>query len=278
MGMSQDEAIGALLTALGSGMVLSLATLFVIYKMVDGDMPLLAGLGSIVMIVLCMILAIKPPHPAVPAVVLVSVITLLAFFPFAEQKLEEFELRKIDAERLARSFGVVEARPDNFASKFELARAIYGHGFQAQAIYLAESTLAGLSTEKDDVKNRSLRDIFQREEILVRRWKAAPIGQQTFKCVSCGALNRPEDLFCHECHRPYMLDIVRSQEVKPRVWGKLVLAWASLALFVPAAVAIAMTLDEIPRMIAFGAALALVAGLISWLFRPPKHSQAFYGD
>ncbi|HTQ09163.1 MAG TPA: hypothetical protein VMI31_03745 [Fimbriimonadaceae bacterium] len=278
MGPPTDVAVGALLTTLGTGMVLSIAAVFIVHKMVDKDLSIPAGIGAMFVMILCMILCVKPPHPVVPAVVLISVVTLLAFFPFAEQKLEEFELRKIDAERLARAFGIVEARPDNFAAKLELAKWIHEHGFAAHAIYLAESTLSQLSTEKDDVKNRSMRDLFSREEGMLRRWKTEPPGQQTYKCMSCGALNRPEDLFCHGCRRPYMLDIVRSQEVTSRVWAKLVLAWAALALFIPGVVAIAMVLDGVLRISAFVAALAVVAVFVSWLFRPPKHAPVMYGE
>src|SRR5579862_4844842 len=134
--MGAEDALAQFLVAVASGIVLGVAVLLLIYKMIDGDMPVGAGLAALVMIFVSMALAIRPPHPIVPGVVLVMSLTLMAFFPYAEQKLEEFELRAIDAERLARTFEAVRLRPDNFSAKFELARLLYDHGFQAQAMQL----------------------------------------------------------------------------------------------------------------------------------------------
>lgn len=274
--MSPDEAIGVFMIAIAVGVVQGIAVLLLIYKMVDGDLPVGAGLGALVMIGLSMALAIHPPHPVVPGVILVLSLTLMAFFPFAEQKLEEFELRAIDAARLSRCFEAVRVRPDNFAAKFDLARLMYAHGFHAQAMQLTGSTLATLSEQVDEVRNRSLKDIFHKEQILLTRWQQGPQNSQTVKCPGCGAFNRPEALFCTGCSRPYMLDIVQGQEVKPRVWAKLVLAWATLALFLPAFVAIGMNLEGILRVAAFAGSLVVIGLLIAWLFRPPAHAPPFY--
>lgn len=265
--------------AVATGVVQGVAVLFLVYKMVDGDLPAGPGICALIMIVLSMALAIRPPHPAVPGVILVLSLTLMAFFPFAEQKLEEFELRAIDANRLARSIESLRARPDNFAAKFELARLLYDHGFYAQAINLTGSTLAGLSTEKDEVKNRSVRDVFNCEDVLLKKWVTAQAVQDrmSFVCPGCGNANPPNEVFCTKCGRPYMLDKVRGQEVKPRVWAKLVIAWAALALFVPGVVAIGMNLDGVVRIIAFGVAMVAIAAMMAWLFRPPKHSAPIYG-
>ncbi len=275
--MPPDEALGVFLVSIATGLVLGTAVLLLIYKMVDGDLPVLPGICSLIMILFAMALAIKPPHPAVTGVIFVLALTLMAVFPYAEQKLEEFELRAIDAERLARSFSAVQARPDNFAAKFELARQLYDLGFHAQAIHLTSSTLDGLDTEQDQVRNQSLRDVFHREQVLLRRWQGQPMGAGALKCPSCGAFNRPTDLFCSGCGQPHMLNIVRGQEVKPRVWAKLVLAWAALALFIPGSVAIGMNLDGVVRFATFAASLAAVGILIGWLFRPPKHAKQVYG-
>jgi hypothetical protein len=241
--------------------------------MIDGDLPVVAGFSALIIIVLVMALAIKPPHPSVPGVVLVCALTLMAFFPYAEHVLEEFELRAVDANLIAKSYAAVQMRPDNFAAKFELAKLLHGHGFEAHAIYLSGSTLTGLSHDRDDVRNSSVRDMFYREEILLKRWQHGPQDPNPVKCPSCGAMNQPSDLFCNGCGRPYLLDVVRGQEIRPRVWAKLVLAWATLALLIPGIVALGMNLTGATRLIAFGGAFLVVGLLLAWLFRPPKHAR-----
>jgi hypothetical protein len=272
------DALPVFFIAIASGVVLGVATLMIIYKMVDGDLPVGPGLGAMIMIVVVMALAIRPPHPAVPGAVLVVAVTLMAFFPYAEKVLEAFELRAIDANRMAKSYAAVEARADNFAAKFELAKLLFEHGFHAQAINLARTTLDSLKDDRDEVRNQSLRDMFHREELLMKRWISTTTESVTTNsvCPSCGARNGPADIFCIKCRRPYLLDIVRSQEVKPRVWAKLVLAWATLALFIPGFVAIGMNLEGALRVIAFCVAFAGIGALLAWLFRPPRHATATY--
>lgn len=276
--MPPDEAIGGFLIAIACGVVLGVAVLLIIYKMVDGDIPILAGLGALIMIMFSMVLAIRPPHPTVPGIVLVMALTLMALFPYAEEKLEEFELRSIDANQIAKSYATIQMRPDNFAAKIELAKQLHAHDFPTQALQLMESTLQVLSNQRDDVQNRSMRDVFHREDALLKRWKSTPIQQETksFVCPTCGNRNAPNEIFCSKCQRPYMLDIVRGQEVRPRVWGKLILAWAAIALFIPGAAAIGMNLSGALQVLAFGVALAAVGGLIAWLFKPPKHAVEIY--
>ncbi|HVT13274.1 MAG TPA: zinc ribbon domain-containing protein [Fimbriimonadaceae bacterium] len=278
--MPFDDAVSGFLIAVACGVVLGIAVLLIIYKMVDGDIPFLAGFAALVMVMFSMVLAIKAPFPAVPGIVLVMALTLMALFPYAEQKLEEFELRGIEANQIARSYAAIQMRPDNFAAKIELAKQLYAHQFPIQGINLMESTLQGLSAQRDDVQNRSMRDVFYREDALLQRWKNTPTqtDAKSFVCPSCGNRNEPHEVFCTKCQRPYMLDIVRGQEVRPRVWGKLVLTWAAIALFIPGAVVIGMSVDGFLKILAFGGGLGIVGGLIAWLFKPPKHAVEFLSD
>jgi hypothetical protein len=274
--MGPDEAIGGLLIAISCGVVLGIAALLIVYKMVDKDLPFWAGLCALIMIGVVLAFALHPSNPVVPGVVLVVALSLMVFFPYAVRTLEIFELRAIDADRLERTFEAVRVRPDNFAAKFELAKLLHDHGFIPQAINLANGTLASLSEETDDVRNRSLKDVFINEQRLVKRWQGEPQDMQALKCPNCGAFNRAAEVFCTKCSRPYALDIVRGQEVKSKVWGKLVLAWAAIAVFIPVAVGIGMSFDGILRIVSFVGGFALVGGLIAWLFKPPKHAPAIF--
>jgi len=276
LAMTPDEAIGGLLISIAAGVVLGVAALLIIYKMVDGDLPFGPGIIAVCMDFVAVALAIHPPHPVVPGVILVCALALMAFFPFAEQKLEEFELRSIDADRLARTFEAIRVRPDNYAAIFELAKQLHGLGFPSHATQLAGAALATLSNEKDEVKNRSLRDLFHNEERLLRKWEQGPQNMQAVKCPGCGAYNRPTDLFCTSCKRPYLLDIVQAQEIKPRIWAKLVVAFAAIALLIPGAAAIAMNLKGALQAGTFTLGFAIVGALIYWLFQPPKHAKEIY--
>jgi hypothetical protein len=275
--MPPDDALAGFMIAVASGVVLGIAVMLIVYKMVDGDLPVGPGLCAMIMVLVAMALAIKAPHPVVPGLVLVLSITLMVFFPYAEQKLEEFELRRVDANRMAKSYEAVRVRPDNFAAKFELGRILHDHGFVSQAIHLTGTTIAGLDTHKDEIQNRSLKDVFHREEVLLKRWQSEPQKTNAVKCIRCGCFNKTTELFCTSCGRPYMLDIVESQEVKPRVWAKMVLAWAALAMFIPGAVAIGMNLSGIVRAVTFTGAVGAVGVLLYWLFKPPKHAPTVYG-
>lgn len=269
---SPDEALGVLLIAIACGVVLGIAALLIVYKVIDKDLPVPHGICALIMIMVVMALAIHPPHPAVPGVVLVVSLSLMVFFPYAVQVVENHELRGIDAERLAKCYAAVAMRPDNFAAKFELANLLHGHGFVTQAITLSNSTFAGISDERDDVKNRSLRDVFHREQVLLKRWQTEPQNTNAVKCPSCGAFNRPTEVFCSGCQQPHLLNVVRGQEVRSRVFAKLLIAWAAIALFIPMAVSVGMNFEGAVRVAAFGGGLAIVGGLIAWLFKSPKHA------
>lgn len=260
--------------AIASGVVFGVAALLIIYKMIDGHIHVGIGLASLVIMALAEALAIRPSHPAIPGVILVVALSLMAFFPFAERTLEDYELRGVDADRLARSFEALRVRPDNYAAKFDLANLLHKHGFVSQAVHVSSTALNELDTQRDEVKNRSMREVFHREEVLLKRWKQEPQSMEAVKCPNCGTFNRPTELLCTKCAEPYMLHIVRGVQVKPKVMGRLVLAWAVTALFIPVSVVIGMDLDGVLRYLAFGVALTLLGALMAWLFKPPQHSSA----
>jgi hypothetical protein len=274
--MGPEGALTGFLISIASGVVLGVAVLLIIYKMIDGDLPVVAGLFAGFMILLAMAISIRSTEPAVAGTVLVISLSLMAFFPFAEKTLEDFALRGIDSERLSRAYEAVSVRPDNFAAKFELAHLLHKHGFVTQAVHLSGSTIASLSTERDEIRNRSMREVFHREETLLKRWQTEPQSGDAVKCPSCGAYNRPTDIVCTSCQQPHLLHIVRGVQIKPKVWAKLVLSWGAIALFIPLTVMIGMNLDGIARIAAFAGGLALVGGLLAWLFKPPKHASAIW--
>lgn len=260
--------------AVASGIILSLAVLLLVHRMIDGALAVGPGLAAILLVFPTMVLAIKPPHPAVPFVIFVVVVTLMLFFPFAEHTISEAELRSIQSNQLARSYAAVQARADNFAAKFELARMLHDRGFRAAAIELTATTLATLATERDEVRNQSIRDVFHKDEQLLRRWRTESADTTPYPCPSCGRVNAPALAFCAGCGRPHLLDLLQGRDVRPRIVAKLVVAFAAVALFIPASVAAGLVTGGVWRYVSFIVCFAGVAALLVWLFRPPQIARA----
>jgi hypothetical protein len=272
--LALDEAVGSLLIAVTSGVVLAIAILLILYRMIDGDIPAPLGAGAIVMILGLLIGSVRPPHPALPGVVLVVALTAMAFFPFALHTLERAELQGIDIHRLERAYRAYSERPDNASALFELARCLHLHGMANHAIAIGSATLETLSTKVDPIKNASLKDAFRGEEIMVRTWTRdrdkSPTKVEPITCPSCGNRNAIGQPVCLKCQRPYLLDLAQQLDVRPRIMGRLVLAWAALALFLVIAVGLGMAFQGTAMIATFAVALAAVGGFLSWLFRPRK--------
>lgn len=266
--------MGDLLVTLATGLTMAIAAIVIIYRMIDGALHVAIGFSALIIMAAVMALAIKPPHPAVTGVVLVVTLTLLAFFPYAEGVIERTELRSIRGDQMARSYAAMQARDDNYVARFELAQQLYNQGFQPQAIELARSTMAKLSEKKDEVANRSVADIFYKEQAMLKRWMSQPVASPYTHCPACGHSNRVEDYFCVKCGEPYPFLIISKREVKSKVMGKLVIGWALLALFLPGFVAIAMGLSGGVRIAAGCGSLIAVGAVLYWLFKPPDYDKA----
>jgi hypothetical protein len=265
-----SEMVGGLLIAVSCGVVLGIGALLIVYKMIDGEVPFAMGVGALIAVVGVLMLAIKPPHPAVPAVVLVVAITLMAFFPFALNQLDRADLNSFDVDRLARSFESLNSRPDNFASKLEVAKALHSQGMVHHAIAIASATLNSIPTEKDQVSNRSLRDQFKDEDYKVKQWMrtagTTPLLADHMRCRVCGNQNQLASIVCEKCGNTYLLDNARRGDNRPKVVGKLVLSWGLFALLLVGSATAGLSLKG---MTAYATILALVAAiglLFAWMF------------
>lgn len=274
MGGSLDEMVGGLMISVAAGVVLGIAVLLIVYKTIDGDIPVPMGLGSIVGIIGILMLTTRPPHPAIPAIVLVVALTLMAFFPFALAQLDKADLRSFDISRLERSFKALEMRPDNFASKLEVARALESQGLVHQAIAIANATLDAIPSERDNVSNRSLRDQFRDEDYKVKMWMRnagkVPLYAADMRCKACNHENPLSAAFCEKCGHAFLLDAARKSDSRPTVMGKLVFAWALLALYLVGAASIGVSLSGVVGIATLFAALAGLGGILTWLFRSPR--------
>lgn len=272
--MGNAEAmLGGLMVGVACGVVLGIAVLMIVYRMIDGEIPAALGLGSIVGIIGIIILAVRPPHPAIPAVVLVVALALMAFFPFMLNQLDRAELNSFDVDRLARSMQSLSERPDNFAAKLDVAKALHSQGMVHHAIAIGNATLDTIPSERDNFTNRSLRDQFKNEDYMVKLWMRTagkvPLYAEHMRCKICQHENPLSAVFCEKCGNTYLLDAARKGDNKTKVVGKLVFAWALLALFIVGSASAGLSLSGVAG---FGVILLGVTGIgvvFAWMFRRP---------
>lgn len=272
--MGNAEAmVGGLLIAIISGVVLGIAALLVVYKMIDGDIPVSMGLGGLVGIVGVILLTVRPPHPAVPAIVLVVALTLMAFFPFMLNQLDKADLNSFDVGRLDRSYQALAQRPDNFASRLEVAKALHSQGMVHQAIAIASAALDTIPSEKSNVSNRSIRDQFRDEDYKVKQWMRqasnVPLYADHMHCRACNHDNPLAAIVCEQCGNTHLLDAAKRGDNKTKVIGKLVLSWGLLALFLVGSASAGLSLPGAAGIAVILAFLVAIGFLFAWMFRRP---------
>lgn len=123
------------------------------------------------------------------------------------------------------------------------------------------------------MKFQSIRQLFYREEALLKRWmreSTDPRLHQPVKCPLCGFANPPGNLACGGCDKPFLLEVVRRTDLRVRFLGRLVIAWGALGLGLGGAVFCGMTLkDSVAPLSALGC--VAVAGFFVWLvLRAPR--------
>lgn len=265
---------GGLIVAMVAGVVVGLAMLGVLYKTIDGEIPALGGIGAMVGLVFLLLITIKPPHPVIPAVVLVVIATLMAFFPYALGQLERAELHGFSLDQLEKAYAGFRSNPENVPVRLEVARQVYEQGLPHHAIAIAESTLDGLSKERDAVWNRSLRDQFRNEDARLAQWKRlnarSPLFESQLYCSNCREKNELSAIVCAKCGDAYLLALGRKGDIPPRMIVKLLAAWTVLACYLVLAAWIGFALSGVPQVMAFMGGIVGVGLVIAILFRRPR--------
>lgn len=268
------DQFAGLAVALAAGLLIGVAFLLLIYKMIDGELPFINGFIGLCVLIFLLYNAVSPPHPAMPGVVFVVVLTCLALFPYAADQIEKAELRVMQTERLIRVYNAYVQKPDNVAAVFEITDRLYQHGMKGNAIAIASKTLQVLSQQVDPVQNRSLRDLFGREEALVKKWQretaSTPAALQPIPCPNCKTVNPLEELICSGCKRPYLLDIAAKMNLRPRVVGKLVFSFALIAASIVGSAVLGLHFAGVWLFVALFLALSITGSIVAWLFRPPR--------
>jgi hypothetical protein len=267
------EGAFALLITLAMLPIFGWAIVWIIKSLIMGELDLIAAVIAIVAVIALAILTIVSGSLIVAGgIMMVSALTL-AFFPFAAHRMGQFELREINAGLIDKFHAAIAARQDNIAAYFALSEALYNHGFQGHAIGLATKTLEGLSQELDPMKFQSIRQLFYREEALLKRWmreSTDPRLHQPVRCPLCGFMNPPGNLACGQCEKPFLLEVVRRTDLRVRFLGRLVIAWAALGLGLGGAVFCGFTMKDTWAPLAAFGCIAVSGGVVALVLRAPR--------
>lgn len=270
-----DPATGAigLIITLSSIGIFGFVAVTLVWWMLEGTITGGQGLAGLACCITAFAICIIAGSSLITGIVIIATISLVVTYPFASHKVAEIELSGFNIDLIDRAYQQLHERPDNIPAAFQLARSLYNFGFRGHAIAFSEQTFNNISTVVDPIKQTSLRSHFRNEEYELKNWKLATQDQKFFRplaCPTCKRPNPPGTIVCQACQAPYLLEIARQRDPRPRAMGKLVLAWGLICLIIPIAAFIGFS---VPGFLApIGATLLAVSaiGLILWrLFKPP---------
>lgn len=266
------EAIPALLVAGVLSVFVAIAVIRVMWMMFAQEISGLLGVVVMFTLVALTAVSIQSKSQVIAGAYLLTIVTLMVTYPFARDQLESIELKAIDIEAVDRAHLAMSERPDNFNAHFELARGVHRFGLHGHAIAIAENTLKTLSGQVDNVKNMSLRDAFRKEELMVKEWKrmADPKSFRPVKCPACGLMNNPGAVACVGCSRPYLLDLARAIDLRPRYLGRLLLSFVLIAGLILGSAYGGSELTGSMQYLAPGAGFLFVGITLALLFREKK--------
>lgn len=262
-----------LLIALATVPVIGWAVVWIVRSLVMGELDLVAGVIALAVVGALAGLTVASGSLVVSGGILIVSALTLAFFPFACHRMGLHEFREINAGLIDKLHAAISAHQDNIAAYFALSEALYNHGFQGHAIGLATKTLEGLSTNLDPVKFQSIRQLFCREEAMLKRWmreSTDPRLHQPVKCPLCGHLNPPGNLACGGCQKPFLLEVVRRSDARSRFLGRLVIAWAALGLGLGGAVFCGFTIKDTWAPLAAAGCVAAAGVVVALVLRAPR--------
>ncbi len=245
----------------------------VFWWMLEGAMEVLPGLVAIALLVAGFCIAGSTTNEIARWSCVISSITLVLIFPFADNYLDRFDLRELNAEQVDRAFLELSIRPDNFAAWFKLAQGLFDMGYHGHAIALAEQTIARIPDTADPMQNRSMRDLFREEQAQIRRWRDQsrnPARHKPIPCPKCRALNAPGTINCVKCGVPYLLLLSRRMGTRSGAFTRLVLGWAVISAIIPLSAYWGVTAENTVLGVGgFIVGFAILGGVVFWIFRDP---------
>jgi hypothetical protein len=252
------ESFETLLIAIGLSLPIAVWVIAIIHWMLDGSVEVAHGFVGIGIALALATLILMSENPVVRAALFVSVLTTLVVVPFADGQLMRRVSKQLDTDALERAHEAFATNPANASARFEIARWLEAFGLVGHAIAIAEEAKNALPDDRDPVSNRSIQDMFAPEIRRLADWKArATVADfRRAPCPRCKAMNPPGAIACTRCGGPYLLDLARSQSVRSRFVGRLIIAWAIASVVFAAVPLIALRFG-------FGIAIAAAAVLIA---------------
>lgn len=247
------------------------AAVWLVQRMVSGDLHVLAGFLGLFALVGLFAIAVFVPDNKMLVPVIVLLVSAMVYFPFAETQLEKQELIGIDTSRIDKAHRELSVRPDNVSARFDLARALYDRGLPGHAIALAENTLNGLSTTQDAMGNPSMRDKFQSEDYMIKQWRRTLTDPKAFepvKCRACNTMNPPGTLQCERCKGPYLLELARMRDGSRGITTKVLVGFVLTMGMLVFCSWLALNTTGATKAVGMVAGLAVVGALLTWLYRP----------
>lgn len=247
--------------------------MFVLKYIFSGEIDVFPGLLTVFVLILTMFLALLSGSMLIQGVAVVCTVSLVVMFPFAMNYLDRHDLREINAEHIDRAILELSVRQDNFPAWFKLSESLFQAGYHGHAIALAEQTLSRISTDMDPIQNRSMRDMYRNEEIMIKKWRTNatnPKRHLPLACPKCGQKNRPGTINCTKCEAPYLLLLSRKVGTRTGAFAKLVVGWALIAMLIPGAAYVGDSLGG--GGMAIGVVLLGFVGIgviLWWIFRDP---------
>ncbi len=186
--------------------------------MIVGEIDGLMGVIGIGFMITLALMAVSPPAPGMGPFFLGAAILTLIATPITRFSMDRRALNSIDIETIERAYEMLRQRPDNYAAKLRLARALYNKGLIAHAVAIGEAALQ----PAPDIA-------FSEEKYMLKRWK----GQLTMvqnpttniRCINCGEFNEPGQIMCKKCGHAFLLSYAKGQFMKPSIARKLVACW-----------------------------------------------------
>jgi len=241
MGMNAPPLVEVLFISLGVMIPISVWIVFVVHWMIDGLVDAIVGVLAIGLAFGLVALVIWAPLPEMKGAIFVSILATLVTFPFAYSQMGRLEFREVDEHELERAHIAFASNPENVASRFEIARVLATYGLKGHAIAIADQVARQIPDERDEISNRSTRDLFRTEIYRLKQWRLETTDKKQFEpiaCPRCKTRNPIHEIVCVGCGAPYLLDLAREKTKKSVLVRKLVMTWIIVAVvlfFVPLA-------------------------------------------
>ncbi|MBX3120116.1 MAG: tetratricopeptide repeat protein [Fimbriimonadaceae bacterium] len=232
--------------------------------MIVGEIETLAGLVGLGFGVTLGVLSVNPPDPGLRPLFFAAAVITLILTPITRLTMDRMALASFDIEAIERAYEMLRSKPDNYAAKLRLAKALYNKGLILHAVAICEEALRPAS----DVT-------FSEEKYMLKRWKGQ-IGMvqnptRDIRCINCNELNEPGHILCKKCGHAFLLSYAKGQFIKPSIAKRLVACWMFAMM---AILGIPLSLTAFAPLVAIGVIIFLFVVGTYFLIRAFRDDKA----